>query len=75
MTEEDKLDAELKALYNKYWQGLQIIKNSEYPELEFEKDVVIWKGIMANRKRIAEKAFALEIAESRLFYLEKGKKL
>ena len=74
-SDENRLDTELKALYNAYWQGLQIIKNSEYPELEFEKDVVIWKGMMANRKKIAEKAFALEIAESRLFYLEKGKKL
>ncbi len=75
MTPEDKLDTELKALYNTYWQGLQTMKNSPYPEPEAEKDVAIWNGVMANRKKIAEKAFALEIAESRLFYLEKGKKI
>jgi len=75
MNEEDKLDTELKALYNAYWQGLQIRNNSEYLEFEAEEDIAVWEGMMANREKIAEKAFALEIAESRLFYLEKGKKL
>jgi hypothetical protein len=75
MTPEDKQDTELKALYNAYWQGLQTIKNSAYPEPEAEKDVAIWNGVMANRKKVAEKAFALEIAESRLFYINKEKKL
>ncbi len=73
MTEEDQQDTELKALYNTYWQGLQLINKSEYPEPEAEKDVNIWKLRMANRKKVADKAFALEIAESRLFYLEKRK--
>jgi hypothetical protein len=75
MTPEDKLDTELKALYNAYWQGLQIIKNSEYLEPEAEKDVAIWNGVMANWKKVADKAFSLEIAESRLFYIDKEKKL
>jgi hypothetical protein len=75
MTEEDKLDTELKALYNAYWQGLQIRNNSEYLEYGAEDDIAIWDGVMANRKKIAEKAFALDIAESRLFYLEKGNQL
>ncbi len=75
MTEEDQQDTELKALYNAYWQGLQLIKNSDYPEPEAEKDVAIWIGVMANRKKIAEKDFALEIAESRLAILTKEKKL
>lgn len=75
MKEEDKLDTELKALYNAYWQGLQLRNNSEYLEYGAEDDIAVWEGMMANRKKIAEKAFALEIAESKLFYLEKGKKL
>lgn len=75
MNEEDQQDTDLKALYNAYWQGLQIRNNSEYLEYGAEDDIAVWEGVMANRKKIAEKAFALEIAESRLFYLEKGKKL
>jgi hypothetical protein len=75
MTEEDKQDTDLKTLYNAYWQGLQIRKNSEYLEYGAEDDIAVWEGVMANRKKVAEKAFALEIAESRLFYINKEKKL
>ncbi len=82
MISEDQQDTELKALYNAYWQGLRtLIRSSEDLDLcDIERissnhDINVWKGVMANRKKVAEKAFALEIAESRLFYLNKEKKL
>ena len=75
MNEEDQQDTELKALYNAYWQGIQIRNNSEYLEYGAEDDIAVWEGVMANRKKVADKAFALEIAESRLFYINKEKKL
>lgn len=75
MTQEDQDDLDLKAKYKAYYDGLQIRKDSEYLEYEAEEAIAEWEELMKARLEIANKNFLLELAEARLFYLNKEKKL
>ena len=75
MTQENKDDLELKAKYKAYYEGLQIRKTSEYLEFDAEEDIAIWEELMKTRLEISNKNFLLELAETRLHILTKGKSL
>ena len=75
MTQEDKDDLELKAKFKAYYEGLQIRKTSEYLEYGAEDDIATWKELMKTRLEIANKNFLLELAETRLHIMTKGKSL
>ena len=75
MTQEDQDDLELKAKYKAYYDGLQIRRDSEYVEYGAEDSIAEWEALMKTRLEIANKNFLLELAETRLFYLNKEKKL
>jgi len=75
MTQEDKDDLELKAKYKAYYEGLQIRKHSEYLEYGAEDSIAEWEELMKTRLEIANKNFLLELAETRLHIMMKGKNL
>jgi len=75
MTQEDKDDLELKAKFKAYYEGLQIRKTSEYLEYGAEDDIATWEELMKTRLEIANKNFLLELAETRLHIMTKGKSL
>ena len=72
MTQED---LEIKAKFKAYYEGLQIRKESEYLEFEAEEAIATWEEFMKTRLEIAGKNFLLELAETRLHILTKGKSL
>ena len=75
MTQEDQDDLELKAKFKAYYEGLQIRKHSEYLEYGAEDDIATWEELMKTRLEIANKNFLLELAETRLHNMTKGKSL
>lgn len=75
MTQEDQDDLDLKAKYKAYYEGLQIRKDSEYLEYGAEDDIATWEELMKTRLEIANKNFLLELAETKLHIMTKGKKI
>lgn len=75
MTQEDKDDLDLKAKYKAYYEGLQIRKDSEYLEYGAEDDIAAWEQSMKSRLSVADKNYLLDIAETKLHIMIKGKSL
>ena len=75
MTQEYQDDLELKAKFKAYYEGLQIRKDSEYVEFGAEDDIATWEALIKTRLEIANKNFLLELAETRLNIMTKGKSL
>jgi len=68
-------DDNIKASYKAYHEALERVKLSDMPDKEDEDLIAMYEVLQVAKKALANTSFQLDIAESRLFYLNKEKKL
>lgn len=75
MSDNPMSDDNIKASYKAYHEALERVKLSDMPDKEDEDLIAMYEVLQVAKKALADTSFQLDIAESRLFYLNKEKKL